>query len=180
MDRVLIIKILDLLEKAYTRPLTAETLMKKVKLKNIDGEFSQIIKYLKDAKKIMVELVPEKRMNLQTKRDRLHKWLQKIDKISISPAGIDYLTEIKQLEIAKKRNYLISDTTIVLTQIAILGIALTIYDRLKSAVFEIPWLLSAILWVCLISFSLLLLYKIMNIIFSKESWKGILFNRDSL
>lgn len=182
MDRKHIIKILELLESSYTHPLTAEELMKRTRLKDIDGEFSQIIKYLKETNKVIVVLVPENSMGLATKRDKLHKWLQKVDEITITPPGIDFLAEIKRIEIDKKRNELISDTTIVLTQIAILGIVLTIYDRSKSVLninsLEIPWLLSAIIWIVIITFSMLLMYKIINIIFSKESWKGIFFLRE--
>jgi hypothetical protein len=180
MDRRLIIKILKLLEEAYTNSITAETLMKKTRLRDIDGQFSQIIKYLKDTNKIIVVLVPENRMGLPTGRDKLHRWLQRVDEITITPAGIDFLTELKRLETDKTRNELLADTTIVLTQVAIIGIVLALYEKLKlpTSSIEIPWLLSAIGWAILISFVLLLFYKIINIIFSKESWKGILFDRD--
>ncbi|GEM_PF-3675593 len=182
MDRKLIIKILELLEEAYTNPLKAEVLMKKTKLKDIDGEFSQIIKYLKETNKIIVVLVPENRMGLATRRDELPKWLQKIDEITITPQGIDFLREIKRIETDKKRNELISDTTIVLTQIAILGIVFTIYEKwdLSTALkdVEIPLLFSVIFWIIIIPFSLLLMYKILNIVFSKESWRGIFFERE--
>ena len=46
-------KILKLLEEVYPNPIKVEELMKKAKLKNIDGEISKIIKYLKETNKII-------------------------------------------------------------------------------------------------------------------------------
>ena len=179
MDRRLIIKILKSLEEAYTKPVTVERLMKKVRLRDIDGPFSQVIRYLYSTNKIIIVLIPESSIGGSTVRDKLHKWLQKVDEVTITPAGIDFLTELKRLETDKERNDLLADTTIVLTQIAILGIILTIYEKFQfKAITHIPWLFSVMFWVIVVSFSLLLFYKIINIIFSKESWKGILFDRD--
>jgi len=172
------IKILELLEKSYPRPCTAGGLMKRVGLNNIDGEFSQIIRYLKETHKIIFVLVPENRMGIPTGRDKLFKWLIEIDEITINPAGIDFLAGIKKLEADENRNKLSLNSTIVLTQIAIVGIIFALYDKLNlnlSTGTSIPWLLSVFFWIILIAFFGLLLFKILNIIFNKESWRGILF-----
>ena len=121
MNRKLMIKILELLEKAYTFPVTAEILMKKTGLYDIDGKFSQIIKYLNDTNKIIVVLVPENRMGLPTGRDKLHKWLQKVDEITITPKGINFLNAIKLIEVNERRNRLIVLATIVIALASLLS-----------------------------------------------------------
>lgn len=176
------IKILEELEESYSDKIVIEDLMKKVRVSDIDGELSKIIRYLKETEKIIVVLQPETLIGSKTTRDKLSKWLQKIDEITITPDGIDFLTKLKRLETDRKRNYLALDTTIVLTQIAVIGIILTLSDKfganLLNPAINVPWILSFILSIIFLTFSLLLFYKIINIIFSKESWKGILFSRD--
>ena len=76
----------------------------------------------------------------------------------------------------KSRNYLLLDTTIVLTQVAIIGIALTIYEKfnlnLSNPSIEIPWLLSVVIMIIFFVFSMLMIFKVCNILFSKDSWRG--------
>ena len=107
-------------------------------------------------------------MGGHTNRGNLGKW-QKVDEVTITPVGIDFLNEIRRIDTDKKRNYLVTDTTIVLTQIAIIGIALTIYDKIKSYVdfskWNIPTLFSAVILFVIVAFVLLFIYKITNIIF---------------
>ena len=178
MNRKIMMKILELLEETYPNPCTADILMREIELRDIDGEFFQIIKYLKDTHKIIIVLVPENRMGLPTGREKL----QKIDEITINPDGINFLDEMKRLETDKNRNFLLLDTAIVLTQIAIIGIVLTILEKfdisLSKPSINVPWLLSLIIWFVFLAFVYLLVLKIINLIFSKESWKGLLFNRD--
>ncbi len=175
MNRKIMIKTLELLEEAYPSHNKAKELLKKLKIKKIEGEFEKIIRYLKATNKIIVHM-PESKIH-PTARDKLLE----DDEITINPNGIDFMDKIKRSEIEKERNYLLLDTTITLTLVAVLGIALTILEKfnlnISNSEINIPLLLSAIIWIVLITFILLLFYKIINIIFSKESWKGILFPR---
>lgn len=180
MDRILLIKILELLEETYHQHYKAERLKRKLGLKSLDGKFSQALRYLKETGKIDI-VFPESRV-APTGRYNLALWLMSIDEITITPEGVDFLTELKRLETDKKRNYLLLDSSIVLMQIAVIGIALTIYERfnlnLSDPSINISWLSSVMIWVVFVSFSMLLLFKILNVIFSKESWKGIFFDRN--
>lgn len=180
MKRKLLIKLLELLEGTYPRHCKAEKLKRRLGLKSLDGKLSRILRYLKDTEKINI-VFPESRIS-QTGRYKLDLWLMSVDEITITPEGIDFLTELKRLETDQNRSNLLLDSSIVLMQIAVIGIALAIYEKfdlnLSNPSVNIPWLLSVIIWIVFISFSMLLLFKILNIIFSKESWRGIFFDRD--
>lgn len=144
------IKILELLEKSYPRPCTAGGLMKRVRLSNIDGEFSQIIRYLRETNKIIVVLVPENRMGIPTGRAELHKWLQKIDEITINPVGIDFLTGIKKLEIDERRTKAITKATIVLALVGFMQ-AVVFFKQFSEGINDsISWLMLCVMGVVLL------------------------------
>ena|SRR3989344_3852588 len=170
MNRRTMIKMLEILEEKYPKQIVADELMQKLRLKDIDGEFSKILTYLRATNKTIVFL-PESRVGKTQRQD-----FMKIDEITINPQGIDFLAEIKRIELDKSRNYLLLDTTIVLTQVAIIGIALTIYEKfnlnLSNPSIEIPWLLSVVIMIIFFVFSMLMIFKVCNILFSKDSWRG--------
>lgn len=144
------IKILELLENAYPKPCVAEVLMKKTGLSDIDGEFSQIIKYLKDTNKIIVVFIPENRMGYPTGRDKLYKWLQKIDEITINPAGIDFLTKLKSLEINDERNKAIAKATVVLALVGFMQAVLYFMQFSKEVNNILSWLALTVMGVMVI------------------------------
>lgn len=175
MEREIMIKILEVLEMKFPYSIGVGELGQEIKAKRnritID-KIEPIISYLKQSGKIMVQ------------HDSLdHHKLGGAEQLTIVPAGIDYLTQLKELREEKRRNYLSLDTTIVLTQIAIIGIILSLIEKfnlnLSNPSFKIPWLLSAIFWIIFVTFSMLLFYKVIGIIFSKESWRGIFFDRNN-
>jgi hypothetical protein len=108
MNRRLMIKILELLEKSYPKPCTAKELMEKTELKDIDGEFSKIMRYLKSSNKI-IHLLWESKTGL-SRRDTFAE----LDEITIIREGIDFLTELKKVDIDDKRNKNIERATVVL------------------------------------------------------------------
>ncbi len=125
MDRKSIIKILKLLEVAYPKFYYAEKLRKEVGLHSLDGEFSQILRYLKDTGKIDIVL-PESRI-APTGRYKLDSWLMGIDEITITPKGIDYLTKLKLIETNRKRNETTKLATIVMAIVAVISLVTTIF-----------------------------------------------------
>jgi len=121
------IKILELLEGAYPRFYHAEELRKKVKMPSLDGEFSQVLRYLKDTRKIDI-VFPESRM-APTGRYKLALWLMKIDEVTITPSGIDFLFEIKSTTINEQRTKATTKATIVLASAALVQIILYIISK---------------------------------------------------
>lgn len=171
------IKVLEMLEEKYPNTAPVEDLMKRTKLKDVDGEISKILRYLKEKNKIEI-IFPETKMGHKTGRYNLDKWLMIIDEIKIKPDGIDYLYSLKEVKATNKRNELSLDSTIVLTQIAIIGIVITLWSKLNLGLYfvnPLPFLVSLILLFVLTAFFMLLIYKILVILFNIESWRNIFF-----
>jgi len=176
MNRRLLIKLLEQLMIAYPKFYSTEKLRKRLKMPSLEGEFTKIIQYLKATDKIIINFAENKYLTPMGYDPIQRDDLDKEDEIAITPLGIDFLMDLKKLDADENKNRLSLDLTLVLTQIAIIGIILTLYDKLNlnfSPEVKIPLLLSGLFWFILISFLMLLFYKIINIIFSRESWKGI-------
>ena len=102
MNRKLIMRIVEILEETYPQHYKAERLRRKVGLLSLDGEFSQILRYLKETEKIDI-VFPESRI-APTGRYELALWLMQIDEITIKPEGIDFLTKLELIQSNEKRN----------------------------------------------------------------------------
>lgn len=113
MERKLMINILELLLETYPESYSISRLTKKLDV-SIDGEFSKVIRYLKERSKIIVEGADK---------------LQQDSKITITPNGIDFLFEIKHLESEEKRNNFLLLATITIAISAILQAVNTIYGE---------------------------------------------------
>jgi len=122
MDRKLLIKILEVLERAYPSFCYAEKLRKIVKMPTLNGEFFKVIKYLKDTHKIIHVLWESKLAPSQ--RDEIAPR----DEITIKPDGIDFLNKLRLIESREKMNLWVTAATIV---IAVSTLANLIYFALR-------------------------------------------------
>lgn len=120
MNHRLLIRVLELLEETYPECYYVERLIKKLNIFSYDGEFSKVIRYLKDKNKIDVSFRDFDGAYPQWRR------LQQGDKISITPNGIDFLTEIKLIETNKKINNRIMWATMIIALATIINIIITI------------------------------------------------------
>jgi len=111
MKQGLLIKLLGVLEKSYPGSCSIEKLMYLTGLNNINGEIASIIKYLKETNKVVVVLVPENTIGGQTKRHLLPKWLQKLDEVTITPIGIDFLAELRKTFVQSTQNKAMASAT---------------------------------------------------------------------
>jgi len=125
MNRKLLIKILELLEGTYPAFYHAGKLTGILGV-SLDGEFSQILRYLKETGKINI-VFPESRI-APTGRYKLASWLMQIDEITITPEGIDFLNNLRLIETREKLNIWIVAATIV---IAVSTFANLLYFALK-------------------------------------------------
>ncbi len=111
MNRELLVRTLELLERTYPTDFSVINLTKKLGV-SVDGDFSKIIRYLRAKHKIIA-----------TER------LQFDDRISINPDGIDFLIKLKDLEINEKRNKLIVWATIVIAFATLINVLVSIFIR---------------------------------------------------
>lgn len=140
MDERLLIKILGLLEKSYPGPCNIEKLMCLTGLKNIDGQISSVIRYLKETNKIIVVFVPESNIGVQTKRFLLTKWLQKLDEVTITSDGIDFLAELRKTFVQSTQNKTMASVTTVMGVAAFIQ-ALIYFQQFSKEVHDIfGWL----------------------------------------
>jgi len=125
------IRILELLEETYPSFYHAGKLTRILK-SSLDGEFSKIIRYLKATNKIIITLAEDeylKPMGYNTmQRDNL---LQQ-DGITITPGGIDFLIEIKQLEMNEKRNMILIWSTVAIAFFAFVSLIINLLNIYKK------------------------------------------------
>jgi len=114
MNHKLLVQILEILEETYPECYHAGKLIKKLGLHSFDGEFFKATKYLRSKRKIIVGY------NIPDNSNR--EILQQGDEISITPDGIDFLVELKSIEVNEKRNNLIMWATIVIALATIINI----------------------------------------------------------
>ncbi len=106
MNRKLLIKTLELLEETYPQCYHAGRLIKKLGLSSYDGEFFQIIKYLKGQGKIIVGYDIPDNSNREI--------LQQNDEVSIIPEGIDFLNELRLINTRENLNWWLVTATIII------------------------------------------------------------------
>ncbi len=106
MKRNLMIKILELLEEVYPENYKVERLVKRLRLNFPNKEFSKIIAYLASTSKIQIKINESVPGILLTSRPN--------DEIYITYLGIDFLSEIKKLEMDEKKSNAITKATVVL------------------------------------------------------------------
>ena len=129
MNRKLMMKVLELLEETYPSFYHAGKLMKKSGISSLDGEFSQILRYLKETEKINI-VFPESRI-APTGRYKLASWLMQIDEITITPGGIDFLTKMKNLEINEQRNKILVWSTVAIAFFAFVSLVIGLLNYIK-------------------------------------------------
>lgn len=107
MNRKLLTKILELLEETYPQFYHAGKLTRILGV-SLDGEFSKIIRYLEESKKIEVRRIGQDPS--QNERERYYP----NDEIKINPTGIGFLNELILIETRERLNRWIVAATIVI------------------------------------------------------------------
>jgi len=121
MNHRLLIRILELLEETYPQFYHAEKLIKMLGLHSFDGEFFEVIKYLKSKGKIIVAY------NIPDNSNR--EILRQGDEVSITPDGIDFLIKLKSIEVNEKRNSWIMWATIVIALATVINVCVHLLFR---------------------------------------------------
>jgi hypothetical protein len=150
MQRKLIIKILEALEKNFPNFTDLEKLGKEIKAKEYKisiKEVEQVINYLKQSGKI-------KLMN----EGAIEGWLGGAETIWIRPEGIDYLTELRSLY-QKERlgteqnatNKSMNATTIVLALAAFIDVSISLILNSKGLIGSLGVSLFIVFIICLVA-----------------------------
>ena len=110
MDRKLLIKTLEWLEKTYPTDFSVSNLTKKLDV-SYDGEFSKIIRYLRATHKV---IAPEN--------------LQYNSRISIVPEGIDFLEQVKLIDSREKIDKTIKWATIIIAGATVINLIILFFS----------------------------------------------------